>query len=97
MCVLNKYAKALKSTYESTNKAVSFSYASPYIVDKLIEYMENGRCDSIKECLNLYEQEKIQYEQMRMLHGINKHAALTSAATQYLAFDTWIKNVASLF
>ncbi len=90
-----KYMNALKKMYDSTNKAVSFPYASPYIVDKLLEYMDNGRCDTVKECLNLYEQEKMQYEQMQWLRHIGKEVTYSNLATQYLAFDTWMKNMLS--
>lgn len=87
-----EFAAKLKPFYEKTNKAVAFSYASPFIVDKLIEYIEVGRCDTLKECLNLYEQEKAQYEQLKVLNQINMHATNTAAAASYLAFDTMVKN-----
>ncbi len=86
------FAKRLMPVYEKTNKAVAFQYASPFIVEKLIEYMSVGRCDTIKECLNLYEQEMAQYEQMKLLNQINRQTANTAAAANYLAFDTMVKN-----
>ena len=87
-----EFSSKLKPIYEKTNKAVAFSYSSPFIVDKLIEYIEVGRCDTLKECLNLYEKEKAQYEQLKVLNQINMHATNTAAAASYLAFDTMVKN-----
>lgn len=33
-------------------------YLNPYVVNRLVKYLETGRCDSLKEALNLYEVEK---------------------------------------
>lgn len=33
-------------------------YLNPHIVKRLIHYLETGRCDSLKEALNMYEAEK---------------------------------------
>ncbi|WP_026498604.1 hypothetical protein [Butyrivibrio sp. WCD2001] len=88
-----EYTAKLAKIYNSTNKAVAFRYASPFIVDQLIDYIECGRADTLKECLNLFEQERVQFEQTALLKSIHKNSRITAAAADYLAYHTFMESI----
>lgn len=70
----------INEAYNNSNRIIPFIYAEPRIVYTLIQYMENRRADSIKEAINLYEQQKNFNVQMNQLHGIAQMSAINAAA-----------------
>lgn len=77
----------LKEEYNKTNKFVHFNYSSPFIIDRLIDYIETGRASTLKEALNIYENEASNFK--------NRHPfSLEDDATSpdYLAFNTVIRD-----
>jgi hypothetical protein len=47
-------------------------YRNLHAVDKIKEYVQNKRADSLKEAINLYEDELLKMQQMRMLSSISQ-------------------------
>lgn len=93
---INQVLGYLKQQYNNTNMCIAFDYASPFIVVKLIQYMECGRADTIKEALNIYENELAINVQQQQLQEIAKSSKATAIATTYMAYDTYISNLANV-
>ncbi len=93
---INQTLGFLTQQYNQTNKCIAFEYASPFIVYKLIQYLEYGRVDTLKEAINTYENEKaisIQQKQLQEIANTQKKIALSTA---YLAYDTYMNNLQRL-
>lgn len=50
-----------------TNGELYNGYLSEYVLDLFIKYLKSGRCDSLKECTNLLEEEMRQEERDRYM------------------------------
>ena len=85
----------LKQQYSQTNQIVAFNYASPFIVEKLLWYIDSHRADSVKEALNLYENERTLFLQQQM-QNINNSHQIYEFTNDYLAFDTFMGNIGIL-
>ena len=90
----------LKNEYSKTSQYISFLYASPLILERFIEYMQNGRADTLKEAINIYENEKVLLRQEEQLNNIASMSAvianysqISAYASTYLAADTFFKNI----
>lgn len=83
----------IHNEYQKTNKFVHIQYASPYILDKLMQYIRTGRCDTLKDCINLYEQEKQTAEQTRLLNNMNNKMTNIAYGIDYMAFSTLIRDI----
>lgn len=82
----------LKQQYFQTNRIVAFNYASPFIVEKLLWYIDSHRADSVKEAINLYESERTLFLQQQ-IQNINSSHKMYEFTNDYLAFDTFMGNI----
>lgn len=48
-------------------------YQDTNIIELFKEYLEKGRCDNLKECINLYEQEKANQQLRKQIVEVEKH------------------------
>ena len=80
----------LNQEYMKTNKCVAFRYARPSIINKLIEYIEYGRADNIKEALNTYENEIVLLTQQNQLHIIANSSAFSKKILNKVNFSEQI-------
>ena len=77
---------AIAGIYESTNKFVSTNYAEPVIVRALIRLLRDGRADSLKEVINLYENIKHTDEMMRLQQEISYNSKVSAVTNTVSAF-----------
>lgn len=91
--LINRELGYLNQQYKNTNMCIAFDYASPFIVTKLIQYMEYGRADTLKEALNIYENELAINLQQQQLQEIARASKKVATATTYMAYDTYVKNI----
>lgn len=89
----NQIKQIIHDEYQKTNQFVHIQYASPFILDKLRQYMDTGRCQSLGECINLYEQERQTAEQTKLLNNMNKKITNMAYGVDYLAYSTFIDNI----
>ncbi|HEX9058674.1 MAG TPA: hypothetical protein VF941_00680 [Clostridia bacterium] len=59
------------------NSVVPMNYRYTFALNSLINYVQNRRADSIKEALNLYEQDMMHMQQMDQLRNIEQQARST--------------------
>lgn len=89
---VNYIINYLKQQYFQTNRIVAFNYASPFIVEKLLWYIDSHRADSVKEAINLYESERTLFLQQQ-IQNINSSHKMYEFTNDYLAFDTFMGNI----
>lgn len=94
---MNQVLGYLNQQYKNTNMCIAFDYASPFIVTKLIQYMEYGRADTLKEALNIYENELAINLQQQQLQEIARASKKVATATTYMAYDTYVKNLVNSY
>lgn len=71
-----------KNEFVQINKIIARDYWNVNILDKLINYLSVGRASSLKEALNLFEEEKSRAKLERQLEGISDANALSSIRTE---------------
>lgn len=63
----DKWISILSPHWDRVKRIIPEAYASPLFVQTAYDYLTNGRADSMKECINLFEEEQ---HRNRMEQGI---------------------------
>lgn len=71
---IDEINSVIKRTYEESERLsiLPSKYRNIYTIDKIQDYIKNKRADSFKEALNLYEDEMMRIEQMKILNNISQ-------------------------
>lgn len=93
---IDEINSAILKTYEESEKVsvLPQKYRNIHSIEKIQEYLINKRADSLKEALNMYEDELMKLQQMQVLNRISQQQKnliqAQQATNRQLAWQTFI-------